>query len=761
MSQPQRRRAIHARTAIAEAALPVTADQTSDKPLLIEYCCTSDSILGQVSQEFDTQIVRVTEQVDATSPATVNKLLALIRKRSKIALHASVPCTAVSKWVALNAATRTSETQLQYDKLLCKTEIIISNLSDIADEVVRIGGHISFEWPAFCPGWKLQSAKSFVTRFKLRSAELHGCAVGLHAKYAKGYLKKPWCVASNNEILLEELSRMQCPGGHNHVPCEGRETKQSSIYPFKVCRILWQSVVEFLDDKIPHVVNTPVSPRKSVSDASDKDGVGSRNVSCVLQTSEDSGIFSEGVCHNSRSVDPCFDVVGVSKDEDSQLRHEGLKGSFGVSNGTKIVTGSVVNDSIREKVPDAHDGALTNPHVDMAERIFGGDYPSDDENIIDTFVDGIYDDFTSQLYPLSAGCRCQGGIRTISVESNEPSKIKTAEEQSGALDKGGSSYAPGVLDKGGSPRKEGSGAPHSTKYEPWELEPAVPRSTVSASRKLEPAVPRSTISAPAELMPADVAGDTSQMALTVHQYADIVDAWVADMKEQKALDATNCKQEKKQPHRTKYPKHNPPVFALVTRQIKPSSSEFHSSACQAALHKELSRLRAAEVWHEENPMEWQDVKKIADPEHAKGVMVGRLFAIMGEKCAEESRPLDQREYKARVVFGGHRIETDTGRPAHELFTAASAGLNSMVTARTVVAVAVCGSLSCNCVTLNKPIFSHASTLTDAPPLAYALHVLGGHHTGVLDGGIQCVGLGSRSMVTQRVVPSGSCTCPQF
>ena len=128
------------------------------------------------------------------------------------------------------------------------------------------------------------------------------------------------------------------------------------------------------------------------------------------------------------------------------------------------------------------------------------------------------------------------------------------------------------------------------------------------------------------------------------------------------------------------------VFGLVTRQIKPNEKEFHSGPCQAALHKELSRLRLAEVWNEEKPLEWESVKAIDDEAHRKGIMVGRLFAIMGEKFAEESRQFSEREYKARVVFGGHRIETDTGRPAHELFTAASIGPNNMVTARTVIAL---------------------------------------------------------------------------
>ena len=41
----------------------------------------------------------------------------------------------------------------------------------------------------------------------------------------------------------------------------------------------------------------------------------------------------------------------------------------------------------------------------------------------------------------------------------------------------------------------------------------------------------------------------------------------------------------------------------------------------------------------------------------KSAMIGSLFCIMGEKNAEMDRALADREYKARIVFGGHRIVT--------------------------------------------------------------------------------------------------------
>ena len=68
-------------------------------------------------------------------------------------------------------------------------------------------------------------------------------------------------------------------------------------------------------------------------------------------------------------------------------------------------------------------------------------------------------------------------------------------------------------------------------------------------------------------------------------------------------------------------------------------------------------------------------------------MVGRVFAIMGEKHAERKLPLDQRTYKARVVFAGNNIQTSSGIPAHELFQEVSQAPAAMATVRCLLAAA--------------------------------------------------------------------------
>ena len=119
---------------------------------------------------------------------------------------------------------------------------------------------------------------------------------------------------------------------------------------------------------------------------------------------------------------------------------------------------------------------------------------------------------------------------------------------------------------------------------------------------------------------------------------------------------------------------------LVTRIIPAGTPEFKSDSCARALHKELSTLRAQNVWDESDPQEWATVRR-ADPR----AMCGRVFAIMGEKAAERNLPPEQRIYKARVVFAGNAIQTSSGVPAHELFQEVSSAPAAMMTVRSLLA----------------------------------------------------------------------------
>ena len=83
-------------------------------------------------------------------------------------------------------------------------------------------------------------------------------------------------------------------------------------------------------------------------------------------------------------------------------------------------------------------------------------------------------------------------------------------------------------------------------------------------------------------------------------------------------------------------------------------------------------------------MEWESV--VASGELS---MVGRLHAIIGEKHSEvvsASSAPQPPNYKARVVFGGHAIQTSTRAPAETLFQEMSGPPSTMTDARIILGV---------------------------------------------------------------------------
>ena len=98
--------------------------------------------------------------------------------------------------------------------------------------------------------------------------------------------------------------------------------------------------------------------------------------------------------------------------------------------------------------------------------------------------------------------------------------------------------------------------------------------------------------------------------------------------------------------------------------------------------EERAKLEEAGVWDIAGVREWSSVKN--DSEEA---MVGRVFAIMGEKHAEQKKPEAERKYKARVVFAGNNVQTASGTAAHELYQEISSTPAAMATVRGALGIA--------------------------------------------------------------------------
>lgn len=75
----------------------------------------------------------------------------------------------------------------------------------------------------------------------------------------------------------------------------------------------------------------------------------------------------------------------------------------------------------------------------------------------------------------------------------------------------------------------------------------------------------------------------------------------------------------------------------------------------AAMKKEWDNLRSKGCWDEENPRDWDQVRKEAKAS-GKTVHVGRLAPLCVEKNSELSPDDPARKYKGRVVFQGNMVK---------------------------------------------------------------------------------------------------------
>ena len=112
----------------------------------------------------------------------------------------------------------------------------------MSEFVIGLGGNVSFEWPAFNEGWKVDMLEQyFNSSGNFIDVRFDGCAVGLVASNGK-LIMKPWRVKTTNANIDRVLSPKRCtcvPG--SHAPCSGRETSRSERYTDEFARLVIQS----------------------------------------------------------------------------------------------------------------------------------------------------------------------------------------------------------------------------------------------------------------------------------------------------------------------------------------------------------------------------------------------------------------------------------------------------------------------------------------------------------------------------------------
>ena len=118
---------------------------------------------------------------------------------------------------------------------------ILKNFIQTAEQTLSLGGHVAFEWPRGCHGWKVLELIAFIKRRNLFVAEPDGCAFGLTDNEGVRHLKK-WRIVASCYRLAKGRDAHTCkhPSGFKHSRLEGNKTSKSAFYTPQMCDCISQ-----------------------------------------------------------------------------------------------------------------------------------------------------------------------------------------------------------------------------------------------------------------------------------------------------------------------------------------------------------------------------------------------------------------------------------------------------------------------------------------------------------------------------------------
>ena len=108
-----------------------------------------------------------------------------------------------------------------------------------ARKILDTGGRVAIEWPADSGWWDLEEVQEFERQHCFRRVYFHGCMLGVKGKELP--IKKPWCVSTCDERLIQIFSQFRCDGNHQHEPAEGNQTNQTGFYTTQFVTVILES----------------------------------------------------------------------------------------------------------------------------------------------------------------------------------------------------------------------------------------------------------------------------------------------------------------------------------------------------------------------------------------------------------------------------------------------------------------------------------------------------------------------------------------
>ena len=132
---------------------------------MVELCCGEHSLISSKAQAAGMETLRITKKShNLMSSAGLEAAREDVRRLAggyKTHLWASLPCRPWSQWNELNCRKLGKKFRVYVDELRIEAMHFISAFIEIAEIVIANGGSVSFEWPAYCAGWGVESLAAF------------------------------------------------------------------------------------------------------------------------------------------------------------------------------------------------------------------------------------------------------------------------------------------------------------------------------------------------------------------------------------------------------------------------------------------------------------------------------------------------------------------------------------------------------------------------------------------------------------------------
>ena len=217
----------------------IAKSKNKNKNVVIEFACSPTSALGVVGSAGGFSVHRLSLDVaDLTTDKGLKYAKAIVSDFPGCSLHGSLPCTPWTLWNFMNVAKYGESFKQKLDKSRNKSIIMLSHFFLLAKDIIRYGGHVSFEWPRFSTGWALAKLQKWITKHHLLTVDFDGCSLGVKSRKGRP-IKKPWRIVTTNPELVRLLKPHRCKhDSSEHDPCAGADTKDTGFYTPELATIL-------------------------------------------------------------------------------------------------------------------------------------------------------------------------------------------------------------------------------------------------------------------------------------------------------------------------------------------------------------------------------------------------------------------------------------------------------------------------------------------------------------------------------------------